>query len=173
MGSEYLAKLLSKHLESVIRAGIPGIASLINSSIDELEAEMARLGRPIAIDAGAQLYTILELCRDFDWVFKEHMDGGPPGGDRIYIVFDHQLLAAFRKLPLDQLLPNLLHLSLRNCLLQGAVPDFSSIPELSYFCIMLNYCCQDLWVFEWSMVHLNLVQSILNLLVHKSCSCIC
>uniref|UniRef100_A0A7N0TI03 Dynamin-related protein 1E n=1 Tax=Kalanchoe fedtschenkoi TaxID=63787 RepID=A0A7N0TI03_KALFE len=108
MGSEYLAKLLSKHLESVIRARIPSILSLINRSIDELEAEMGHLGRPIAVDAGAQLYTILELCRAFDKIFKEHLDGGRPGGDRIYGVFDNQLPAALRKLPFDR------HLSLQN-----------------------------------------------------------
>ncbi|KAF7828523.1 dynamin-related protein 1E-like [Senna tora] len=108
MGSEYLAKLLSKHLESVIRARLPGIASLINRSIDELEAELGHLGRPVAVDSGAQLYTILELCRAFDRVFKEHLDGGRPGGDRIYGVFDHQLPAALRKLPFDR------HLSLQN-----------------------------------------------------------
>ncbi|KOM32490.1 hypothetical protein LR48_Vigan01g204600 [Vigna angularis] len=122
MGSEYLARILSKsllgwllieviwfqHLESVIRVRIPKIASLINRNIDELEEEVTRLGRPVAVDAGAQLYTILELCRDFEQVFKEHLDGGRPGGDRIYRVFDHQLPAALRKLPLDR------HLSLQN-----------------------------------------------------------
>ncbi|KAF8379139.1 hypothetical protein HHK36_028568 [Tetracentron sinense] len=108
MGSEYLAKLLSRHLESVIRARIPSITSLINKSIDELEAEMDHLGRPIAVDAGAQLYTILELCRAFDRIFKEHLDGGRPGGDRIYGVFDNQLPAALKKLPFDR------HLSLQN-----------------------------------------------------------
>ncbi|KAL6129170.1 hypothetical protein ACLB2K_072523 [Fragaria x ananassa] len=108
MGSEYLAKLLSQHLESVIRARIPSITSLINKSIDELESEMDHLGRPIAVDAGAQLYTILELCRAFDRIFKEHLDGGRPGGDRIYGVFDNQLPAALRKLPFDR------HLSLQN-----------------------------------------------------------
>ncbi|XP_072963106.1 phragmoplastin DRP1E-like [Typha angustifolia] len=108
MGSEYLAKLLSKHLESVIRAQIPSITSLINKSIDELESEMDHLGRPIAVDAGAQLYTILELCRAFDKIFKEHLEGGRPGGDRIYGVFDNQLPAALKKLPFDR------HLSLQN-----------------------------------------------------------
>ncbi|CAK9182094.1 unnamed protein product, partial [Ilex paraguariensis] len=108
MGSEYLAKLLSKHLETVIRSRIPSITSLINKSIDELEAEMDHLGRPIAVDAGAQLYTILELCRAFDRIFKEHLDGGRPGGDRIYGVFDNQLPAALRKLPFDR------HLSIQN-----------------------------------------------------------
>ncbi|XP_057509947.1 phragmoplastin DRP1E-like [Actinidia eriantha] len=107
MGSEYLAKLLSKKLESVIKARIPGIMSLINQSIDELEAELGHLGRTV-VDAGAQLYTILELCRAFDHVFKEHLDGGRPGGDRIYGVFDYQLPAAIRKLPFDR------HLSLQN-----------------------------------------------------------
>ncbi|XVE99896.1 hypothetical protein REPUB_Repub03eG0240600 [Reevesia pubescens] len=108
MGSEYLANLLSQYLESVIRARIPSITSLINKSIDELESEMDHLGRPIALDAGAQLYTILELCRAFERIFKEHLDGGRPGGDRIYGVFDNQLPAALRKLPFDR------HLSLQN-----------------------------------------------------------
>ncbi|KAL8555696.1 hypothetical protein ACS0TY_003492 [Phlomoides rotata] len=108
MGSEYLAKLLSKHLESVIKARIPSITSLINKSIDELESELDHLGRPIAVDAGAQLYLILELCRAFDKIFKEHLDGGRPGGDRIYGVFDNQLPAALRKLPFDR------HLSVQN-----------------------------------------------------------
>ncbi|MCH96250.1 dynamin-related protein 1E-like, partial [Trifolium medium] len=52
MGSEYLAKLLSEHLERVIKARIPSITSLINKSIEELESEMDHLGRPIAVDAG-------------------------------------------------------------------------------------------------------------------------
>lgn len=108
MGSEYLAKLLSQHLELVIRQRIPSIIALINKTIDELNAELDCIGRPIAVDSGAQLYTILELCRAFDRVFKEHLDGGRPGGDRIYGVFDHQLPAALKKLPFDR------HLSLRN-----------------------------------------------------------
>ncbi|PON47128.1 Dynamin superfamily [Parasponia andersonii] len=108
MGSEYLAKLLSKHLESIIKARLPGILSLINKSIDEIERELDYLGRPVAIDAGAQLYTILELCRAFDRIFKDHLDGGRPGGDRIYGVFDHQLPSALRKLPFDS------HLSFQN-----------------------------------------------------------
>ncbi|KAK5770153.1 Dynamin-related protein 1E [Gossypium arboreum] len=108
MGSEYLAKLLSQHLENVIRSRIPSITSLINKSIDELESEMDHLGRPIALDAGAQLYTVLEVCRAFERIFKEHLDGGRPGGDRIYGVFDNQLPAALKKLPFDR------HLSLQN-----------------------------------------------------------
>ncbi|WCJ33623.1 dynamin-like protein [Euphorbia peplus] len=108
MGAEYLAKLLSRHLETVIRQRIPSIISLINKTIDELNAELDRIGRPIAVDSGAQLYTILELCRAFDRVFKEHLDGGRAGGDRIYGVFDHQLPAALKKLPFDR------HLSLKN-----------------------------------------------------------
>lgn len=107
MGSEYLAKLLSKHLESVIRARIPGISSMINQSINELESELDRFGRPVSLDAGAQLYTILELCRAFDQIFKEHLDGGRAGGDRIYAVFN-QLPVALRRLPFDR------HLSLQN-----------------------------------------------------------
>lgn len=88
----------------MIKARIPGIVSLINKSIEELESELSHLGRAVAVDAGvrisvhcrlkalilccvtwflhfppllqAQLYTILELCRAFDRVFKEHLEGG-------------------------------------------------------------------------------------------------
>ncbi|KAK8657423.1 hypothetical protein V6N13_035664 [Hibiscus sabdariffa] len=108
MGSEYLAKLLSEHLELVIRLRIPSIIALINKTIDELNAELDRIGRPVAADGAAQLYTILELCRAFDRVFKEHLDGGRPGGDRIFGVFDNQLPAALKKLPFDR------YLSLKN-----------------------------------------------------------
>ncbi|KAG7011512.1 Dynamin-related protein 1E, partial [Cucurbita argyrosperma subsp. argyrosperma] len=108
MGSEYLAKLLSKHLESLIKTRMPGIACLINKSIDEIEAELHQLGKPVAIDSGAHLHTILELCRAFDLVFKDHLHGGRPGGDRIYSVFDNQLPHALRRLPFDR------YLSLQN-----------------------------------------------------------
>ncbi|KAL6175930.1 hypothetical protein ACLB2K_052568 [Fragaria x ananassa] len=108
MGSEYLAKLLSKHLESVIKARLPAIASMINKSIDELESELDQLGKPVAIDARAQLYTILELCRAFDRIFKEHLDGGRPGGDRMYTVFEYKLPVDLRRLPFDR------HLSFQN-----------------------------------------------------------
>ncbi|GJP35776.1 hypothetical protein CLOM_g20303 [Closterium sp. NIES-68] len=108
MGTEYLAKMLSKHLEQVIRSKIPGIQSLINNNIDELEKEMNALGRPIGGEAGAQLYTVLEMCRAFDKIFKEHLDGGRPGGDRINAVFETKLPAALNKLPFDK------HLSIQN-----------------------------------------------------------
>lgn len=41
-----------QHLENVIKAKIPGIQSLINKTILELETELNRLGKPIASDAG-------------------------------------------------------------------------------------------------------------------------
>ncbi|KAJ7566774.1 hypothetical protein O6H91_02G117900 [Diphasiastrum complanatum] len=108
MGSEYLAKLLSKHLEAVIKARLPGLQSFINKTTNELESELNQLGRPIAVDAGAQLYTILELCRAFDRTFKAHLEGTRPGGERIYAIFDSQFPAALRKLPFDR------HLSMQN-----------------------------------------------------------
>ncbi|KAL0398002.1 UNVERIFIED_CONTAM: Dynamin-related protein 5A [Sesamum calycinum] len=52
MGSEHLGKVLSKHLEAVIKSRIPGLQSLINKTIIELESELSRLGKPIATDAG-------------------------------------------------------------------------------------------------------------------------
>ncbi|CAL2260597.1 unnamed protein product [Prunus armeniaca] len=81
MGSEHLAKMLSKHLETVIKSKIPGIQSLISKTVAELEAELSRLGKPISADAGGKLR---------------------PGGDKIYNVFDNQLPAALKRLQFDK-----------------------------------------------------------------------
>ncbi|KAM7525377.1 hypothetical protein LguiA_015279 [Lonicera macranthoides] len=129
MGSEYLAKLLSKQLEAVIKSRMPAIMSLIQKSIADLEGELDNLGKPVAVDAGAQLYTILELCRAFDRIFTQHLDGGP-GGARIFAIFDHQLPAALRKIPFDR------HLSLQNvqkvvCEADGYQPHLIA-PEQGY-----------------------------------------
>lgn len=43
---------LLQHLEHVIKSRIPGIQSLINKSINDLESELSRLGKPVAADAG-------------------------------------------------------------------------------------------------------------------------
>lgn len=108
MGSEHLGKVLSKHLEAVIKSRIPGLQSLINKTIIELESELSRLGKPIATDAGGKLYMIMEICRIFDGIFKEHLDGVRPGGDKIYNVFDNQLPAALKRLQFDK------HLAMEN-----------------------------------------------------------
>lgn len=102
MGSEFLAKMMSKHLESVIKSRIPGLQSLISKTIVDLETELSRLGKPVATDAGGKLYMIMEICRGFDQIFKEHLDGVRPGGDKIYAVFDNQLPAALKRLQFDK-----------------------------------------------------------------------
>ncbi|XAR62963.1 hypothetical protein NMG60_11022721 [Bertholletia excelsa] len=108
MGSEHLGKVLSKHLEQVIKSRIPGLQSLISKTIIEIETELSRLGKPVATDAGGKLYMIMEICRIFDGIFKEHLDGIRPGGDKVYNVFDNQLPAALKRLQFDK------HLSMDN-----------------------------------------------------------
>ncbi|KAF5753493.1 putative dynamin central domain, Dynamin superfamily [Helianthus annuus] len=102
MGSEYLAKTLSKHLEGVIKSRIPGIQSLINKTLADLEAELSHLGKPISTDAGGKLLVIMDICRAFDQIYKEHLDGTRSGGDKIYHVFESQLPSALKKLQFDK-----------------------------------------------------------------------
>ncbi|XP_047315652.1 phragmoplastin DRP1A-like [Impatiens glandulifera] len=102
MGSEHLGKILSKHLEQVIKSRIPGLQSLINKTIIDLETELSRLGKPVANDAGGKLYMTMEICRNFDGIFKEHLDGIRSGGDKIYNIFDNQLPGALKRLQFDK-----------------------------------------------------------------------
>nr|XP_043607427.1 dynamin-related protein 5A-like isoform X4 [Erigeron canadensis] len=102
MGSEYLAKMLSKHLEGVIKSRIPGIQSLISKTVADLEAELSHLGKPISVDAGGKLLVIMDICRAFDQIYKEHLDGMRSGGNKIYHVFESQLPSALKKLQFDK-----------------------------------------------------------------------
>ena len=45
-----------QHLEVVIKSRIPGLQSLVSKTIGELEAELSRLGKPIAADTGVRIY---------------------------------------------------------------------------------------------------------------------
>ncbi|KAI4355237.1 hypothetical protein L6164_004030 [Bauhinia variegata] len=108
MGTVHLGRVLSKHLETAIKSRIPGLQSLISKTITELETELSRLGKPIAADTGGKLYMIMEICRTFDGIFKEHLDGIRPGGEKIYQVFDNQFPAALKRLQFDK------HLSIDN-----------------------------------------------------------
>ncbi|KAI9109972.1 hypothetical protein K1719_019013 [Acacia pycnantha] len=108
MGSVHLGKVLSKHLETVIKSRIPGLQSLISKTISDLEAELSRLGRPMATDTGGKLYMAMEICRNFDQIYKDHLDGVRPGGEKIYQVFDSQFPAAMKRLQFDK------HLSIDN-----------------------------------------------------------
>ena len=49
---------VSQHLEAVIKSKIPGISSIINSNIEELEKEMDTLGRPVGGDQGVGIETL-------------------------------------------------------------------------------------------------------------------
>lgn len=55
--------LFIQHLEAVIRAKIPSIIAMINKTIDEIEAQLDRLGRPIGGDAGVRITVFFnDLC---------------------------------------------------------------------------------------------------------------
>lgn len=61
-----------QHLEQVIRQKIPSIIALINKTIDELNAELDRIGRPIAVDSGVRTETYAEFFNLkilYFWVF--------------------------------------------------------------------------------------------------------
>ena len=59
-----------QHLETVIRQRIPGIAAMINKTIDDIEAELNQIGRPLANDAGVSG----SFSRAMEFVFSPHIN---------------------------------------------------------------------------------------------------
>ncbi|GKD34651.1 dynamin-related protein 5A, partial [Tanacetum coccineum] len=49
-----------------------------------------------------KLLVIMDICRAFDQIYKEHLDGMQSGGDKIYHVFENQLPAALKSLQFDK-----------------------------------------------------------------------
>ncbi|GJU97455.1 dynamin-related protein 5A [Tanacetum coccineum] len=163
MGSEHLGKVLSEHLESVIKSRIPGLQSLLSQTIIDLETELSRLGRPIAADAGGKLYMIMEICRAFDHIFKEHLDGIRAGGEKVYGVFDNQLPAALKRIKFDK------QLSMENVRrliteADGYQPHLLA-PELGYRRLIESALITMKGPAE---AVVDVVHSILKDLVHKS-----
>ncbi|KAJ4895951.1 Dynamin-related protein 1A [Raphanus sativus] len=88
-----------EHLEHVIKSRIPGVQSLINKTVLELESELSRIGKPIAAVL-LGLYSIVDICQLFD---QEHLDGVRAGGETVYNMFDNnQLPAALKRLQFDK-----------------------------------------------------------------------
>nr|CAB3473908.1 unnamed protein product [Digitaria exilis] len=81
---------------------------IMSKATAELETELSRLGKPIATDAGGKLYNIMEICRMFDSIYKEHLDGARSGGEKIYYVSDNQFPVALKRLQFEK------HLSMEN-----------------------------------------------------------
>ena len=45
---------------------------------------------------------IMEISCVFDQIYKEHLNGMRPGGDKIYHVFDNQFPAVLKRLQFDE-----------------------------------------------------------------------
>ncbi|XP_040939763.1 dynamin-related protein 12A-like [Gossypium hirsutum] len=156
---------MSQHLETVIKSRIPGIQSLINKTIAELETELSRLGKPIAADAGGKLYTIMEICRIFYQNFREHLDGVRTGGDKVYNVFDNQLPAALKMLQFDR---QLSMENIRKLIIEadGYQPHLIA-PEQGYRCLIESTLVTIRGPAEAAV---DATHSILKDLVHKAMS---
>ena len=74
-----------------------GMFYLDEGSLADMDLALVQLKKN-----GGKLYIIMEISRVFDQIFKEHLDGVRPGGDKIYHVFDNQLPAALKRLQLDK-----------------------------------------------------------------------
>ena len=51
---------------------------------------------------GGKLCMIMEISCVFDQIYKEHLNGMRPGGDKIYHVFDNQFPAVLKRLQFDE-----------------------------------------------------------------------
>ncbi|KAK8603534.1 hypothetical protein V6N13_096012 [Hibiscus sabdariffa] len=160
MGSEHLAKMLSK-------SRIPGIQSLINKTVVELETELSHLGKPIAADAGEVVYYHGTCCL-FDQNYKEHLDGMRPGGDKVHNVLDNQLPVALQRLQFDKQLPLK---NIRKLITEadGYQPHLLA-PEQGYRRLIESTFVTIRGQAEASVDAIRIIHSILKDLVHRAIS---
>jgi dynamin 1-like protein len=100
-GTETLITALTTRLEASILASVPKIQSFLVKSVTELEKELKTFGE-LPLDRSARMHTVLSLIEAFERSFRNLMDGGKGGGDRVRNVLEKALPNSVFSLPLGQ-----------------------------------------------------------------------
>lgn len=103
LGREALVRTLARQMRKRMKERIPKIMSSLEGRSQEVEDELLRFGDTIVSTVEGSRAVALELCRNFDLKFVDHIEGAEGGGAKMVDRFVGALPGRFRALPLDKL----------------------------------------------------------------------
>lgn len=99
-----LSGTLSTELIRTIRNKLPSLTANIQSNISTLQGDLDALGDDMPEGRGGMVHAIIELCGRAQEQYKQIINHGRGGGERVLQVFEEQLPQAMNAQPFAQLL---------------------------------------------------------------------
>lgn len=81
--TQILSDTLSEQLVRTIRNKLPGLQSSINANISTLNKELYDLGDDVPQGRGAMIHAIIDACNKVQEAYKNMLQSGRGGGERI------------------------------------------------------------------------------------------
>lgn len=103
LGRISLVETLSHQIRNRLKQRLPNILSRLEGKSQVVEQEIARLGEQRVQTSEGTRAIALELCREFEDMFLQHINTGEGQGWRVVSSFEGVLPKRIKNLPLDQM----------------------------------------------------------------------
>ncbi|KAI5073815.1 hypothetical protein GOP47_0011828 [Adiantum capillus-veneris] len=103
LGRIALVDTLSKQIRKRLKLRLPSILSGLEGRTQEVEEELVRLGESLVQSSEGTRAIALELCREFEDKFLQHINTGEGGSWKVVASFEGALPGRIKQLPLNDL----------------------------------------------------------------------
>ncbi|GAQ87226.1 Dynamin related protein [Klebsormidium nitens] len=103
LGRTALIEALFATIRNRTKQKIPTLLAGLEGRSAQVEEELVRLGERRATTSEGHRAVVLELAREFDDTFNQHIESGEVGGAKMVSSFETSLPQRIRRLPLDDL----------------------------------------------------------------------
>ncbi|KAH7297573.1 hypothetical protein KP509_25G002000 [Ceratopteris richardii] len=103
LGRNALVDTLSKQIRKRLKSRLPSILSGLEDRTQRVEEELVRLGESLVQTSEGTRAIALELCREFEDKFLEHINTGEGSSWKVVASFEGALPGRIKQLPLNDL----------------------------------------------------------------------
>ncbi|XP_010274994.1 PREDICTED: dynamin-2A [Nelumbo nucifera] len=102
LGRVALVDTLARQIRKRMRVRLPNLLSGLQGKSEMVEDELVRLGEQMVHTAEGTRAIALELCREFEDKFLQHITSGEGGGWKVVASFEGNFPSRIKQLPLDR-----------------------------------------------------------------------
>jgi len=102
LGRIALVDTLARQIRKRMKVRLPSILSGLEGRTQVVEGELVRLGEQLVQTSEGTRAIALELCREFEYKFLQHIASGEGGGWKVVASFEGSFPNRIKQLPLDR-----------------------------------------------------------------------
>ncbi|KAA8528048.1 hypothetical protein F0562_035083 [Nyssa sinensis] len=102
LGRVALVEALAQQIRNRMKVRLPSLLSGLQGKSQEVQDELARLGEQLVHSAEGTRALALELCREFEDKFLQHITSGEGSGWKVVASFEGNFPNRMKQLPLDR-----------------------------------------------------------------------